>query len=223
MSANPTNSEPRDAGLLEALRTYTQPLHVKAERTGIVRDVLRGDASRFGYALLLRNLLPAYEHLEREFERLPTTFAPGIISAKALHRANAIRLDLEALYGSRWETILPLLVSGESYGAQILNSARENRTLLIAHAYVRYLGDLNGGQILKRILLRKTGLPSTALNFYMFPDIEDINRFKVDYVDALAVAVDDALEIEAVAREAAAAFNLNIQVSLEVKSFTGTD
>lgn len=223
MPADHIDPEPGEAGLLQTLRDRTRQLHAEAERTGIVRDVLRGEASRFGYALLLRNLLPAYRQLEREADSLPATFAPGIISAKALYRTNAIRRDLEALYGTRWDSTLPLLASGERYADRISDAVERNRKLLLAHAYVRYLGDLNGGQILKKILLRKVGIPQDALNFYMFPDIDDIEQFKLDYTDALAVVVNDSLEIDAVANEAVSAFNLNIEVSCDVKSLASDD
>jgi len=217
-----TDSGPDERSLLEALRTCTKPLHLKAERTGIVRDMLRGNASRFGYALLLRNLLPAYQQLEHELERVPTMIAPIIISARALRRCSAIRLDLEALYGTNWQTRLPLLDSGKSYGDQILSAARKNRKLLLAHAYVRYLGDLNGGQILRRMLL-KMQVPSAALNFYMFPYIGDMEQFKADYVDALATAAIDKHDVEAITGEAIRAFNLNIELFREVKCFADTN
>ena len=57
------------ASLVTALYLRTKTLHVEAERTGIIRDLLRGEASREGYILLLRNLLPAYLAMEHGLER----------------------------------------------------------------------------------------------------------------------------------------------------------
>ncbi len=57
------------ASVVTALYLRTKTLHVEAERTGIIRDLLRGEASREGYILLLRNLLPAYREMEQGLER----------------------------------------------------------------------------------------------------------------------------------------------------------
>lgn len=55
--------------VVTALYLRTKTLHVEAERTGIIRDLLRGEASREGYVLLLRNLLPAYQAMEQGLHR----------------------------------------------------------------------------------------------------------------------------------------------------------
>jgi len=55
--------------IVTALYLRTKALHVEAERTGIIRDLLRGEATREGYVLLLRNLLPAYRAMEQGLVR----------------------------------------------------------------------------------------------------------------------------------------------------------
>ena len=59
---------------------------------------------------------------------------------------------------------------------------------LIAHAYVRYLGDLSGGRIVGRILARSPGLGPEALSFYDFPGIADPDQ---DPLDRVIVIIDD--------------------------------
>jgi len=61
--------EDGQVGLAAALRESIRAIHAQAERSGIVSDVLRGRATRFGYALLLRNLLPASQEMERGLDR----------------------------------------------------------------------------------------------------------------------------------------------------------
>lgn len=58
------------ASLVTALYLRTKTLHVEAERTGIIRDLLHGGASREGYILLLRNLLPAYLAMEHKLSAI---------------------------------------------------------------------------------------------------------------------------------------------------------
>jgi heme oxygenase len=206
-------SEDPAAGLAAALRERTRALHVQAERSGIVREILRGRASRHGYALLLRNLLPAYRELERGLER--HRHAPGVRAAArpVLYRAPALAADLAALCGPAWSRSLPLLPAGERYADRVAAAGSRDGARLIGHAYARYLGDLSGGQILRRLLGRSLGLGPGCLAFYDFPDIPDPEGFKAGYRAALDRAALEIVDVDGVVEEAAAAFRLNIEVS----------
>src|SRR5664279_6515088 len=96
-------------GVVAALYVRTKTLHVEAERSGIIRDLLRGEASRAGYILLLRNLLPAYQAMERGLERHRGLPVLGPIADYRLQRAAAIEADLVELCGPRWSNEVPLL------------------------------------------------------------------------------------------------------------------
>ncbi len=208
-------------GLAAALRERTHALHVQAERSGIVREMLRGQASREGYALLLRNLLPAYAEMENALERHRLAPALRDLAQPAVYRAWALASDLEDLSGPDWASALPLLPAGERYARQVGAAAQGSGTRLIAHAYARYMGDLYGGQILRRILARAPGLGPRSLGFYDFPAIADAEGFKAAYrqsLDRAALGIEDR---EAVIEEAAIAFELNIEVSLAVQERAG--
>jgi heme oxygenase (biliverdin-producing, ferredoxin) len=204
-------------GLAAALRERTRLLHVRAERTGIVREVLAGRASRQGYALLLRNLLPAYARLEAGLEE--HRLAPGVraFAQPAVYRSHALAADLEVLCGADWRSALPLLPAGARYARQVGRAARGDGARLIAHAYTRYLGDLYGGQILRRLLARSLGLGAQSLSFYDFPGIGDAEAFRAGYRTALDRAALEIADCTAVIDEAARAFELNIAVSTAVQ------
>lgn len=76
-----------------------------------------------------------------------------------------------------------------------------------------YLGDLSGGQILRRVLARTLGLGSYELSFYAFPDIVDASAFKRSYRAALNEVAVGIADTESVALGAMSAFELNIAVS----------
>src|SRR5271167_815901 len=84
-------------GLSERLRTATAALHARAERSGIVAEILRGRVTRTGYALYLRNLLAAYAALEDGLRRHRAHRAVGRFLRPELERAGAIARDLEAI------------------------------------------------------------------------------------------------------------------------------
>src|SRR5262245_29449930 len=80
--------------LSETLRESTRVLHTQAERAGVINDILRGQASRADYALLLRNLLPAYERMEAGLDRHRATPAVGAVARRELYRSAALAADL---------------------------------------------------------------------------------------------------------------------------------
>jgi heme oxygenase len=204
----------RPASLLEALRERTRDLHTRAERSGIVADILRSRATPEGYALLLRNLLPVYQTLEQQLARHAASPQVGAIARPELERAEAIAADLRH-FPARVAAaeVSPATVR---YVNAIMMASAGGGSRLIAHAYARYLGDLSGGQILKRLLARSLNLPPAALTFYDFPGITDIAAFKSEYFAAIDRAGDESEDFDAVVEEGALAFQLNIELSIDL-------
>lgn len=204
--------------IVTALYLRTRELHVEAERSGIIRDLLRGEASREAYVLLIRNLLPAYQALEQGLAHHRGSPALDRLIDFQLDRAPALEADLVALCGPRWSQGIPLLAAGDSYARRIAKAAEGDGSRLIAHAYTRYLGDLSGGQILQRLLTRSLGLRPSELSFFDFSRFSDLDALKTEYRQALdgtgALVTDPQMVIE----EAAIAFSLNIDLSCAVKA-----
>jgi heme oxygenase (biliverdin-producing, ferredoxin) len=185
---------------------------------GELRHLPSGRASRRGYALLLRNLLPAYHQLEQGLERHRRAPAVGAIAQPVLYRTSALEADLAGLCGPAWQQTLPLLPAGQSYAERIARVAEGDETRLIAHAYTRYLGDLSGGRILRRKLAESLGLGNTTLRFYEFSAIPDPGRYKIAYRAALDRAANEISDLAGVIDEAGIAFWCNIEVSESVLS-----
>jgi heme oxygenase (biliverdin-producing, ferredoxin) len=215
-TARAENSAP--VSVVTALYLRTKTLHVEAERTGIIRDLLRGEASREGYVLLLRNLLPAYQAMERGLERHRGSPGLGALARYRLDRAPAIQSDLNAICGKRRSRDIPLLTVGEVYAERVAGAAEGDGARLIAHAYTRYLGDLSGGLILQRLLARSLGLHPSELSFYDFPRFSDLDALKAGYRKAVDRAGTLIRDRDAVVEEGAVAFTLNIELSCAVQS-----
>ncbi len=206
------------------LRVETQALHVEAERSGYVREILKRRASLEGYALYLRNLQPVYRDLERALGERAMHPVIDLFSWAELFRSDTMASDLTALAGPSWEEILPMLAAAHAYAGRIAEVARSEPARLIGHAYVRYIGDLSGGQIVRSLLSTSPGLAPDMLRFYDFSEIGDVERYKemfratLDRAGALADGVD------AIVDEAKQAFRFNIGLSLAVhQSMTAGD
>ena len=200
-------------GLSDRLRRRTRALHAQADRSGIVAAIIAGKATLPSYALFLRNLLAAYETMERELEKHQRTPGVGRVVCTQVFRSMALKADLATLHGPGWRDDLPVLPAAASYARRIATSSLEGGGGLLAHAYVRYLGDLNGGRVLKSLLAKSLGLGPPALAFYEFPEIDDLPAFRADYRQRLDIAGDEVADIDAVVEEGLAAFEMNIALS----------
>ena len=214
------SDESEERPLSDMLRERTKRLHAVAERRGVIADILQRKCDRVGYALLLRNLLPAYECLEAELFARRTHPILGVFAHRSLQRSDRLRTDLQAIEGADWERSLPLLRSGVSYAAAIRQAAAGDGLRLVSHAYVRYFGDLSGGQVIKKLLGKSLSLPAAALTVYEFPDTEP-HILKARLRDALDCAGRVTDDPHMLVIEAMTAFEHNIGVSREVQSRAG--
>ena len=174
--------------------------------------MLQGRAGRDGYALFLCNLVPAYRFLEAALRRQARDPRLAAFAVPALYREAPLQADCAALaaLGARLPVRLP---SAVAYAARI---AAADAPRLLAHAYVRYLGDLSGGRILGRLLARSPGLGPEALHFYAFPGIAEPEVFRDGLRRAIDAAPLSACEQEHALTDACLAFDHNIRLSLEV-------
>ncbi|MGD8497757.1 MAG: biliverdin-producing heme oxygenase [Chromatiales bacterium] len=203
--------------LSRRLREHTRAIHRRAEQSGVIGRMISGRIDVRSYGLLLRNLLPVYSEMEQRLRRVPHNAALQLLATPGLARAPALSHDLDALCGPDWRSSLPLLTGGERYRDRI---ACCDPGRLIAHAYVRYFGDLSGGQLLRDRLRDSAGLPESALSFYTFPGIDDRVKFKAEIrsaMDRLSGDLDDSV----VLTEAVEAFELNIELSEEIARHRG--
>lgn len=142
-------------------------MHRLAERAGFMTSVLRGEMARDRYATYLRNLHAIYDPLERELARLALSPAPPAWIIEPVFRRASLEADLACLQGPRWPEI-PLAPAAQAYARRLGALPQEGPHRLAAHAYVRYLGDLSGGQAIRAVVGRAYGLGEEGTAFYDF-------------------------------------------------------
>lgn len=132
--------------------------------------LLRGRMDRAPYAALLRNLLAIYGALEPALERHRAHPALAPLDLAVLARLPSLHEDLVAL-AEPTDATAALRPASLRYVARLRELDADRPELLLAHAYVRYLGDLSGGQLLRGIVARSPGLAQRAgTAFYEFGD-----------------------------------------------------
>ena len=204
-------------GLAEHLRRSTEAKHLQAERSGYIAEILRKRASKEGYGLFLRNLAPAYDALEQALRTHKGNVVLSPFHWQPLLRHQAMLDDLEALAGVSWQETFERLPESDAYAERIEQVSAEAPHRLLGHAYVRYIGDLSGGQIVKTILSASPGLSADMLTFYDFEDIPDAERFKEHFREKLDQIGDEVSATDEIVDEAIVAFQHNIDLSLAVQ------
>ncbi len=199
-------------GLASLLRSATWTLHARAERSGIMPALLRGELERPVYCRLLRNLHALYEALEAALARHADDPLLAPIRDPRLARTAALAADLETLHGPEWPRDLRMADAGLAYVHRLRSIADRDPPLLAAHAYVRYLGDLSGGQLLLDIVRRSMRLSGDqGVAFYRF-DAGDApalaRRFRIG-LDAIPA---DAATVARIVGEAQDAFELHVRL-----------
>lgn len=205
--------------LAQQLREGTTKSHSMAENVSFVKSFLGGVVDKKSYRKLVANLFFVYTAIEEEIEKNKNHLAIKAIYFPELHRKVSLSKDLEYYYGPNWfECVTPSLAT-QNYVDRIHDIGKNQPELLIAHAYTRYMGDLSGGQILKKIAQNAMQLSGTnGTEFYDFISIKDDKAFKKVYRDALDNAPINEKQISEIIAEANIAFNLNMLVFQELNS-----
>lgn len=204
-------------GLATRLREGTREAHRAAERAPFVRAFMKGRLDAAGYRAYLVALWQIYAALEEGLQRHRNHPVAGALALPELFRAPAIAADLRMLFDlDPRETPAP--PAAIAYAAHLRALADSAPALLLAHAYTRYLGDLSGGQILRRFAARLLDRPETGpgLAFYDFPDVHDIDACKASLRQRLDAVPVDAEGIAALVTAARDAFARNAAVFAEL-------
>eukprot|EP00064_Thunnus_orientalis_P015327 superscaffoldBa00002821_g15378 len=115
---------------------------------------------------------------------------------------------------------ISLSAGAKPYVDRIHEVGEKDPMLLVAHSYTRYMGDLSGGQILKKVAQRALKLPSTGegLNFYQFEGIHSHKSFKQLYRSRMNELEMDTETKEKIVEESNKAFGFNMMATRQQKS-----
>lgn len=207
----PTLAQP----LSVQLREQTSSAHESAEGSGFMSNLLEGKSSESAYRNLMAQLYFVYEAMEETVRRNADGEFLSQIFDPRLERRGAIESDLEILFGENWRDGIEATAATRDY-VQRLSGVGELET--IAHHYVRYLGDIAGGQVIAKMMTRLYEIKPEALTFYDFSEIGKIKPYRDAYRDNLDQLDLTAEQTQVVIDEAVRAFELNTAVFRELES-----
>ena len=165
---------------MSILRDYTNQKHKEVESHPFVQYMLSGNITKEHYSMYLQQMYVVYSEIEY-FSKIS-----GLISdLPDICRADYIKTDINELgYFKPQERY----DSTEKYKQRIIELNYTDKSKLIAHIYVRHMGDLYGGKIIaKRV-------PGSGLS-YQFEDrpslIKSLDaKLSLDLVDEALLGFD---------------------------------
>ncbi len=199
-------------GLAAQLKAATSSLHRQVERSPLMARLLRRELPRRNYVQLMQNLQAIYAALEPALLRHAADPALAPVLLQGMFRAEALAADLALLDPSHTPPHA-LVPATRAYVERLQELDRSAPGLLVAHAYVRYLGDLNGGQALQRLVARAYGLEGGAgTRFYDFGARATQQRMLEAFRMGLGVIDQRSTQAQAIVAEAVGAFERHAEI-----------
>ncbi|EOQ96745.1 heme oxygenase [Leptospira wolbachii serovar Codice str. CDC] len=211
------------------LREGTAEKHQETEKVPYLRAIFRGGLDAQTYTYQLESLLAVYTVMEELYRQNKDNPILSKLYFPTLFREEALKEDITS-FQKKFNTKLRGVISKatQSYIDHIKKIAETKPELLVAQAYVRYLGDLSGGQSIKKVVAKTFQLEGNeGTAFYEFPEIEDLMAFKGIYRQNLdTLPLNDSQKAELL-EEAKATFDLNkflfIELDSDLKENIGMD
>lgn len=175
-------------GLAERIKTQTDAAHRRTEQSRFVGDLLGGKLTAAAHAALIAQTYLVYRTLEEAGRAHADHPVVAPFLGDELLRTAALEADLEFLLGADWRTKVTASPATQRYVDRLNEVAFDSAAGFVAHHYIRYLGDLSGGQIIRRMLERAYGYTTDGLRFYIFDRIDKPKPYK----DAYRAKLDNA-------------------------------
>lgn len=191
------------------LKDVTKADHDEAEGSEFITTLMNGTRSSRDYVLLLSQYTYIYAALETEVRALAGDPDLAAIFDLRLERSPQIKADLDGLLPAHGLADIPAPLPATRDYVQHIRAAAQDPARIVAHHYLRYLGDLSGGQIIGRLVERHYGIAQDDLSMWRFEGIDKYKPCKDEYrakLDAYAVTPERASSL---LDEAAKGFTLN--------------
>ncbi|MDT7729573.1 MAG: hypothetical protein QOI21_6149 [Actinomycetota bacterium] len=208
----PMATELEQTPFSRTLRASTKVVHEKANHSAYMNALFGGELDRAGYTQLAVQYYFIYQALEQASDTMSADPVGRTFVFDELRRMPKLARDMEFLVGPDWESSIRPLPATEAYAERIRATAAEWAGGYVAHHYTRYLGDIAGGQIIRRLLEKNYQLKEAGALFYHFEEIGSAPAFRDRYRAKLDSAPWDEAERTRVIDETLVAFECNVAV-----------
>jgi len=213
------------SALSQMLLDGTSVIHRLAERRPFMVAFFKGEIGRDAYIEWLARQATVYAALEETSDALRDDPVVGRMHSPELTRSAAIERDLAVLAGPDWRDRAKPSAAADAYAERIRGVASEFPPAFVAHQWLRYLGNVLGQELLRKLTAKVIGTED-GMDFYRFPEIADGRTFLRAYHERMnSMPLDDDGK-RLVVEEGDRAFKLNIALTDELGAefgFTSAD
>ena len=153
------------------LKELTKEAHRNAERAAFMNRMIKKNITPEQYYVYLKNQLYVYTNLEY-YAEMQGIFAGEMSN---LQRVLPLTEDVLCIETENDFKQAPIFQASKDYVTHI-RDIHSNKDKLFAHVYVRHMGDLSGGQIIKKLV-------PGPISFYEFEgnteDLKNVIREKL--------------------------------------------
>lgn len=196
--------------LSERIRRDSMALHRETSGGTFLQALFDGSLEPEGYSALLSQLWFVYRRLEQPPAAVSKDPVVGAFLDPDLARLSCLEHDLTTLVGPAWAQEIAPSPATTAYLERLDAVSHSWPGGFLAHHYVRYLGDLSGGQAIGAAVMRAFDLTvERGARFYVFTEITDRAAYKDTYRAAIDAAAFDLAEQERISAEVLLAYDLN--------------
>lgn len=163
--------------LSKRLYEETKAIHGQVESMNFIISLRDQKLTQNEYVQFLVDLKVVYKALEEGMESNLKNSAIKILYDNKLCRTPMLEADLKSFQA---ETGKPTTAACE-YVHHLKKISKDDPILLLSHAYVRYLGDLSGGRMMKKYVEQL--FPGEHASFYNFDELLGSNATGANFVE----------------------------------------
>ena len=199
----------------QEIRAATGAAHGTAQISQFMGELFRGAMEPARYANLVAQNYHIYRAIEAAGEAMRSDPVGSAFVFDELSRLEKVEADLEHFLGADWRlNIAPVSATAEYVNR--ITTASQWSGGYVAHHYVRFLGDLSGGQHIAKVVDRNLKLEGAGLASFDFTAIPDHDAFKNEYRRRLDVANWNAEERKRILGEIFAAYEYSTAILREL-------
>ncbi|HVL80537.1 MAG TPA: biliverdin-producing heme oxygenase [Actinomycetota bacterium] len=207
---------PAEETLAKRLFGGSSVIHREAERRPFMVQFLKAQLPQDAYVEWLKRQSFVYAALEETDRALKDDPVVGRMHSPELYRTDAIDSDLRYFVGPDWRSTATCTPATQAYVDRIAWARDGFPPAYVAHQWLRYMGNMLGQEILRKILERAYGLTEEGTNFYRYPEVGDPRTFLGGYHARLNSMPLGDEEAQRFVDEGTEAFRLNIALTDEL-------
>ena len=200
---------------VDRMKRETWDEHEASKDSPFAQTIMSGELGKQAFVEWQKALYPVYETLEDILKKMRKTDPTiHIFDHRKLDRADSIYTDLlefgvdPIAEPTTLKSIPPYL--------EAIKKASEETPRLMAYHYTRYMGDMNGGQVIAMRMNKVYGIDKSAMSCYDFSQLGDLYHYRKQYKTLLELVPWTEEQRESFIDEAKTAYKINEQLFNEL-------